>query len=206
MPTATVKLYAGSSTPVDVNSSGFGFYGNSGFGNTVVVGQFNDRTFVTNSTGTAQGPEAWNSKWTHPNSVSLAAAASMVLTKIPNYQATFEIRSTFDVAVTMPTAELRVYDRVNPNNAPSGVTCYGYEVRHTDTVQNNNGSGASSWTIMQGSSSKLSLISSPGLSGLRPNGATTSSTTHSHYVSLSASPDSVGSKTQFGLYFSMEYL
>lgn len=206
MATATVNLYAGNSSLVSVNVSGFGFYGASGFGSTVVVGQFNDKTFITNSTGTALGPEAWNNKWTHPNSVSLAAAASMVLTKIPNAQATFEIRSTFDVPVSMPLAQLMVYDRVNPNNPPSGVLCYGYEIIHPDPVQNNNGSGASSWTNMQGSASFLNLTTSPGLSGLRPSGSGTIDTTHSHYIALSASPNSVGSKTQFGLYFSMEYL
>jgi hypothetical protein len=206
MPVPQVHLFGGSVSLVDVESSGFGFYGTSGFGSTVPVSAFNKKTYITNGTGTNQGPECWNHERTHPNSTSLAGGTSIQMTRIPNYQATFEIRSTFDVPVSIPNAEVRVYDRTNPNNPPSGVLCYGYEVRHTDTVQNNNGSGASSWTIMQGSASKLTLISSPGLSGLRPNGSATSSTSHSHYICLSASPDSVGSKTQFGLYYSMEYL
>jgi hypothetical protein len=52
----------------------------------------------------------------------------------------------------------------------------------------------------------MNLISSPGMSGLRPSGADTVSTQHDWYVGISAMPDSVGSKTQYGLYTSLEYL
>ena len=206
MPTPTVSFYGGSVSLVDVSTSGFGFFGSGGFGTSVNVGEYQDKTFVTNGSGTTQGPECWNVKRTHANSGSVAGGSSLVLTAIPNYQATFNIRATFDTAVTIPTAELRVYDRVSPNNAPSGVTCYMAELRHTGTSQDNTGSGSSSWQLMSGSASKLSLISSPGESGYRPSGASTSDDRHDWYVAASASPDSIGSKTQFGLYFSMEYL
>lgn len=205
MPTPTVKFYAGSTSLVDVESSGFGFFG-SAFGTSVQVGAYQDKTFVTNGSGTVRGPECWNTKWTHANSGSVAGGASLALTHIPNYQATFEIRATFDTAVTIPNAEVRVYDRVNANNAPSGVTCWAAELIHTSTIAGAGGSGDSSWQPMSGSGSVLTLVSSPGESGLRPNGASTSDDFHSWYVTMSASPDSVGSKTQFGLYFSMEYL
>jgi hypothetical protein len=201
-----VKFYAGNTSLVDVESSGFGFYGSSGFGASVQVGAYNGKTFVTNGAGTALGPECWNIARTHANSGSIAGGSSLVLTAIPNYQATFNIRATFDVPVTIPNAQLRVYDRVNTNNGPSGVTCYAAELRHTGNTQTNNGSGSTSWQLMAGSGNLLNLISSPGESGFRPSGANTSDDRHDFYVAMSCSPDSVGSKTQFGMYFSMEYL
>ena len=206
MPTPTLRFYAGSVSLVDVESSGFGFFGSAGFGSSVQVGAHQDKTFVTNGSGTVQGPECWNVKWTHANSGSVAGGSSLPLTHIPNYQATFNIRATFDTAVTIPSAEVRVYDRVNANNAPSGVTCWAAELIHTSTVQGAGGSGDSSWQPMSGSGSVLTLVTSPGESGYRPSGGSTSDDRHDWYVSMSCSPDSVGSKTQFGLYFSMEYL
>lgn len=72
----------------------------------------------------------------------------------------------------------------------------------------------------------LTFTASPGLSGLNTSAAETLpsglddgtinwltnegaahvSNTHDWFVALSASPDSIGSKTDFGLYFTLEYL
>jgi len=72
----------------------------------------------------------------------------------------------------------------------------------------------------------LNFTASPGMSGLNTSAADTlpsgladgtfnwltnegaahESTRHDWYVAMSASPDSIGSKTQYGLYFTLEYL
>jgi len=52
----------------------------------------------------------------------------------------------------------------------------------------------------------MTLSSSPGTSGLRPSGANTLDARHDWYVAISASPDSIGSKTLYGLYISLEFL
>lgn len=101
---------------------------------------------------------------------------------------------------------MRIYDRSNINNDPSGVTCRCAEIIHPDTTQTANGSGDTSWINVHGSGVTLSLVSSPGQSGYSPNGSNTNDMTHDWYVAISPSPDSVGSKTQFGLYVSLEYL
>jgi hypothetical protein len=101
-----------------------------------------------------------------------------------------------------------------------------------DTALKHRGNGADNhaWTrflwdgVSDNEVTPLSLTESPGPSGLNGNtsdslnasfvalpGATTSgsaleSTTHDWYVALSASPDEIGSKTEFGLYFTVEYL
>jgi hypothetical protein len=64
------------------------------------------------------------------------------------------------------------------------------------------------------------FTSSPGVSGTNTNtsdtdtslgytsqnGSLHTSTRHDWYIALSSEPESIGSKTQYGLYFSVEYL
>lgn len=60
-----------------------------------------------------------------------------------------------------------------------------------------------------GSGIIITLAKSPGPSGEYAGGGTGSTaahTQHDWYVALSASPRSIGSKTQYGLYMSLEYL
>jgi hypothetical protein len=85
------------------------------------------------------------------------------------------------------------------------VTVQAYNIIHPPNTQSPVGSGASSWTQIYGSGSKLSLNSGPGISGLSPNGSSTSSTQHDWYIAMSVSPNSVGSKT-FAAYTEIEYL
>jgi hypothetical protein len=93
------------------------------------------------------------------------------------------------------------------------------------------GAGNHGWTrflwdgISDNEVSPLSFTESPGASGLNGNnsdstdpggnlditgatveGAAHESLRHDWYVALSASPDEIGSKTDFGLYFTVEYL
>ena len=189
-------------------SSGVGFYGSAGFGASVRVGEYQHRTYATNSAGTQEGLEIDNIKFTHNNSGIIGPGASGVssnLLRIPNYQTTLNIRLNHDSAVKTQNGVVQIYDRVNTTKAPSGVTCRIAEVVHPSTLQSVTGSGSSTWVDASGNVSTLSIISSPGTNGQRPNGANTSDTQHDWYLALSASPKSVGSKTQFGLYVSLEY-
>jgi hypothetical protein len=101
---------------------------------------------------------------------------------------------------------VRIYDRSNINNDPSGVTCKVAEIIHPGDTQIPEGSGDTSWITAHGSAVVVDLVASPGISGLSPNGPETTQTDHDWYLAISASPDSIGSKTQFGLYCSLEYL
>lgn len=67
---------------------------------------------------------------------------------------------------------------------------------------------AGSYTV-GGSGIIVPISDSPGASGDYANGGTGSaqtSTQHDWYLAISASPDSIGSKTQYGLYVTLEYL
>lgn len=186
--------------------SGLGFYGAS-FGSSVNIGSWQDGTWVTNSDGSIQGAQAHNVKWTHANSGSINGLTGINLLNMPNQLATLNIRFTNGTAVKTQNAKLRIYDRSNINNGPSGVTCRVAEIIHPSVTQTGNlGSGNSSWTTMSGGV-VLNMSFSPGISGLlaKPSTSTnTADTRHDYFVNITSSPNSVGSKL-FALYFEVEY-
>jgi len=200
-----IEFYAGTNQFNNLTGSGLGFFGST-FGQSVNVGQYQDSTFITNSNGTIQGPQANNIKHVHPASGSINSLTAVNLLAIPNYLATLNIRLVSDTPVRTQNAKFRVFDRVNINNNPSGVLCKVAQIIKPDPNQASvNGSGSSSWQTIQGSGTILNLTPSPGFSGLSPNGASTESTRHDFYLALSANPSSVGSKT-FAGYVEIEYL
>ena len=193
--------------------SGLGFYGDAGFGASVAVGAYQGKTFITNSTGTAQGPEGDNIKYVNAGSGILGAVGSGIgIDAIPYTQASLQIKFTHTSTVRVQNPELRIYDRSNIANAASGVTTKVAEICHPWATQTpvTAGSGVNDgkWYTPAGSSTTFSLSPSPGPTGVYVgNGNSTySSTVHDWYVAMSASPNSIGSKTQYGLYVSSEYL
>jgi len=195
----------------DINTagSGLGFYGYGGFGNSVAVGEYQDNTYVTDGNGSLQGPQCNNVKWIHASSGQLSGGVDLGLQYIPNAKATMNVRFTNDTAVQVQSAELRIYDRTSINSPASGVTTKAYECIHVSPSTAVAGSGLTTWTTPGGSGTTLSLAQSPGISGLYAGNGSASvreDTRHDWYVCLSASPDSIGSKTNYGMYFSCEYL
>jgi hypothetical protein len=200
----TISFNAGTDFTINnISGSGIGFYG-SGFGYSVPVGQYPVRAFITNSAGSTQGPEIDNNRYVSSTGVIIGQTGTpILLTQLPNYLSTLNIRFSNTTAVSVQNAELRIYDRSGINNNPTGVTCYVAEVIHTGTAQVTGGLGDATWQNIRGSTNILSLQNSPGLSGLTPG---STGTIHDWFIALSPSPDSIGSKTAFGLYFSCEYL
>ena len=108
-----------------------------------------------------------------------------------------------------------------------GVTTYVYESRHPSTDQTKNqlnfrGRTENTWQTFGSGIAMADMVftNSPGPSGKNTNANDTdtglgyntnqassnTSTFHDWYVALSSEPDIVGSKTQYGLYFTVEYL
>ncbi len=203
---AQIEFFAGLADPIKhLAGSGLGFYGAS-FGASVLVGEFQQTTFITDSNGTQLGPQVHNVKYLNSASGMVDSSTSgIALTAIPNYQGTLNIRFTHSSAVRTQNAELRIYDRSNINNPASGVTCYVAELIHPGITQINTGSGDTTWILAAGSATTVALVASPGMSGIRPNGAGTTADRHDWYTAISAKPDTIGSKTQFGAYVSLEY-
>ncbi len=190
-----------------VSGSGLGFYSSGGFNHSVTVGAYQDTTYVTDAYSAIQGAQINNVKYMHPGSGQVAGGVVLDLQKIPNYQATLNIRVTNDTAIRVENAKLYIYDRVNKNNPASGVTCKVAEIIHTGTDQAITGSGDTTWSTPTGSSVVLSLCNSPGISGNWASDTSThSDNTHDYFVAISASPNSIGAKSQFGMWFEAEYL
>lgn len=184
-----------------ISSSGVGFFGSGGFGFSVPVGEFQGSTYCTNSAGSLQGPALSNVKYIHANSGLVAGSTILNLRAIPNNESTFEIRITSDDAVSLQNSRLYVTERASTTGMPAGMTIYAAEIDNTGTSQLNIGLGSVAWSGVAGTGAYLALGNSPGLSGA----ASGSSTSHSYYIALSCSPNSVGSKTATAR-FQTEYL
>ncbi len=209
MPTVS---YYSENIPINSAISGLGFYGAS-FAYSVAVGEYNQTTWITNADGTAQGPQVNNIKFANIGSGYIESALVPTgLRYIPNQDASLNIRVSNASAIVIQNAAVKCYDRVSSANAPSGVTTYVAEVVHPSTSQLVTGSGNITWTVFSGvnpNNTSLSLSFSPGATGVNGGRYTTnlrSDVIHDWYLCLSPSPDSIGSKTDFGLYFSYEYL
>lgn len=201
-------IWAGSDFNLDMAGSGLGFFGSS-FGSSVPVGSWQSTTYVTDGNGVAQGPQANNVKWIHANSGEVAGSTDLHLQYIPNYQTSLNIRFTHGSAVKVQNVEARIYDRNNINVGASGVTTKVAEIIHPSTSQAVQGSGDAAWITAAGSGVPVPMSDSPGMSGEYAGNGTGSvweDARHDWYLGLSASPTTIGSKTSYGLYCSLEYL
>ena len=203
---ATFAFYSAGN---DIGSSGVGFFGSSGFGSSVSVGNYQDSSYITNSNGTIAGAAINNIKYSHPNSGivnGIGSPSGLNLQAITNAQASLNVRFTHTVPVATQNVKLRIYDRSNINNPASGVTTKVAEIIHPSLTNVLDGSGSVSWQTPAGSGTIVSLANSPGISGLSPSGSGTIADRHDWFLALSASPDSIGSKTQYAMWVELEYL
>jgi hypothetical protein len=213
--------------------SGLGFFGGN-FGLSVPVGQYQESTFVSNSNGTASGIKVANTKFSSTSGVIHNGNTPEIDNEgMPNYYAPLNIRFTHDEAVRVQNCKLRIFDRNDIDNMASGVTTKVYELRHPNGVANasyalaHRGRATHDWYEFDPEENMTDMLftSSPGVSGLNTSagdslpasngdgtnyvykeGTAHQAERHDWYVALSASPDSIGSKTQYGLYFTLEYL
>lgn len=190
--------------------SGIGFFGAGGAFSSVRINEYQERTFVTNANGTVVGAEIDNVKRSNATGAIISRGgttdATLWVKNIPNYKSTLNVRFEDSAYVRTQNAKIQIYDRSNVANGPVGVICQACEVVHPESSQAVEGSGSTAWVPCSGSSPYLSLIDSPGISGIRPSGANTYDIRHDWFVCLSASPTGIGSHTSFGMYFSVEYL
>jgi len=204
------------STGTDFSASGIGFYGAS-FGASVLVGAYQTTSFITDSNGTVNIAQLPNVQFVNSQSGVVGSSTSGInVLNIPNFQTTCNVRFTHTSAVKTQSVEARIYDRSNINNVASGVLVKVYETIHPNISQQTAGSGAATWSgstvnpqngqlTVGGSGLTVTLTASPGTSGFRPQGASTTDAQHDWYLALSASPSVVGSQL-FGLYISLQYL
>ena len=212
--------------------SGIGFYG-SNFGVSVPIGTRQLTTFVTDSIGTSEGSQLNNTTIVSSGdqnvigTVSVNGAGAINLDRLPNYLCPLSVRFTHTEPVRVQNCKLRIFDRNDIDNHASGVVTYVYEARHPSSLQSisnlsHRGRTPNSWYEFDSldAMTDMPFTSSPGASGTNTNtqdtssalgylstsGSLLSSSRHDWYVALSSEPVTVGSKTQYGLYFSVEFL
>lgn len=193
-------------TIANLSGSGLGLYG-PGFGYSVNVSEYQDTTYITNSTGTDLGPQTNNIKYLNPASGIVNSATSGVsLLSIPNYLSTFIAEFSHSSAVRLQNTRVYVHNRGEAiTNAPFGALFKVAEIIHPSISQlGSTGSGSAVWQSPAGSS-YMTLTPSPGRSGLYLNGPSTTDTIHTHYFALSGSPNSIGSKLS-SFYIETEYV
>jgi hypothetical protein len=202
---ATISFFAGDASLENIISSGIGFYGSSGFGSSVAVGQYQDDTYITDSQGATNGGKAKNVKYYNTASGYPNGSAARHLRTIANGLATLNVRFTHSTGVKTQNTKLRIYDRTSISNEASGVTTKVAELIHPASNESLIGSGSNTWSTPAGTG-YMTLANSPGMSGLSPSGSNTIDSRHDWYLALSASPDTIGSKTQYALWIELEYL
>jgi len=105
----------------NIVGSGLGFYGST-FGSSVQIGSYQDSTFVTDSTGTSQGPASKNLKFATPASGAPSAVGSGIpLSKVNQGQRSFHVNFDHTSTVNVQNCQVRIYDRTNTNYPASGV-------------------------------------------------------------------------------------
>jgi len=215
--------------------SGLGFYG-GGFGISVPVGSYQDTTYVTNANGTSSGVKGSNTKYTSVSGLSHNGSTAINNSGTPNYYAPLRVRFEHSTAVRVQNCKLRIFDRNDIAQQASGVTTKVYEVRHPHPTEgesatygalDHRGIATHGWYEYDPAESMtdMDLTASPGVSGLNTvagetlptgdgsyynwltnEGSAHESKWHDWYMAISASPDSIGSKTNYAMYFTCEYL
>jgi hypothetical protein len=177
-------------------SGGFntiGFYG-PGFGLSVRVGEYNETTYRTTEDGQTDGGALPNLRYANTSGAFVASEiVATELQQIDNSEATLRIRLTTDSAVQTQNAKFRTFDKTSIDNAPSGVNVFAAEIIKPSGASP--GTGDVNWTQIQGSGAVLSL-----------DDQTTASTEHNFYLALTSTPTSIGEKTNFAMYFEVEFL
>lgn len=195
---STIRWFAGDGSP-EINpapSGGLntvGFFG-GGFGLSIRVGEYNDNSYRTNENGTTDGGSLPNLKFANVSGAFVASEiVATELLEVDNDESTLRIRLNTDSAVATQNAEFRAYDKLSINSDPSGVAVRAAEIRKDNVSVR--GSGDTNWTLIAGSGTTLSL-----------DDRTLAATQHDYFVGLTASPNSIGEKTNFAFYFQVEFL
>ena len=182
----------------------FGAGGPEGIPFAVIVGNYQDRTFITNTSGNNLGVapfgllgsgELLNHKFASSTSAFIEDDGEVSLVDVPRESGTLLIR--FEPSGATPVITQNTVLRAVVLNANSGVnsvtsipqnlTIYGYEPE-----------AGSSWSQVGGTGAVDNRVIFQDRSG--------SSLVHDFFVGLSVSPEQVGARSDFGFLFVVEFL
>lgn len=188
MATFTFTLQGTSGTTIGATDV-LQFAGSGGFDSKVTVGQYNDSTHVRNSGGSelSGGNSPRNVKFISQagggggDSEADWGDGTEDIDQILDSECTLLINFSDASSVEITGAIFYAYDGTTTTNGPTGVTFHAFE------------SGDTNWTGAEGSGSALALADK------------TAATSHDYFIAVSASPDSVGLKSDFTLRIELTY-
>jgi hypothetical protein len=173
------------------NNDTLGFFG-ANFGFSIRVGEYNNTNYVTNDIGVTNFGQVPNLKRANVSGAFVASELTATeLLEVDNSEATLRIRLMTDSSVGTQNSAFRAFDRVNINNAPSGVSVLAAEIIKPAPVR---GSGDIYWTSISG------------VGDLPLDDQVAASSVHAWYIGVTVSPQSIGEKTNLGFYFETEFL
>lgn len=192
------------------NTSGANFLGFFGTGGpqgapfAVIVDRYQDKTFITNMSGTNLGVAPWglrasgqliNNKYLTSNTVNIDGGGSVAISTVPINSGTVLIRfvPSGSIAVRTQNATLRAVilnSTSGVDNVTSVVT--GLKVQGFEPIND------SAWTQMAG----VGAIDNQ----LQFNDHNSSLAQHDFFACLSASPEAVGQRNNFGFFMIVEFL
>ena len=196
---AEIKMYIGENDVAIGTGQALGFFGPDGFGDPLSMNEFNGRTFVTTTHGSTELTECDNCRKISSSDVVVGQTGTGIdIRNLPNYLSTVNLRFTHAQDVLVQNARLIAI-------IPTGLDIYGAEIIHTSRLQTVEGTGDTVWAAMGGSGQALTLVDSPGISGISPFGPATTDIRHDWYIALSASPTVPGDK-EFSFQADLEYI
>ena len=179
---ATYTWVLQGTTPTTIGATDIIQFAGATFDSAITVGAYNDSTHVESSVGVndSDGNSPKNSKYLTSSTVDIGAG-SVNLNTVSTANCPLKINFAHGSAVAVTNHILYAYDGTTTTAVPTGVTFYGAE------------QGDSTWTNAEGSAAAISVTDSG------------SATSHDFYFLISASPESVGEKTDFVLRDELTY-
>lgn len=180
---ATFTWYLQGTSPTTIDATDIVQFAAASFGTPVLVGSYQDSTHVESSVGAddSSGNSPHNTKYLTSSTLSLNGGASSNVVDLTTSNCPLKINFSHTSSVTTSGAVFYAYDGSTPSAVPTGVTFQAFE------------QGDSSWTNAEGSAAAVTLNDN------------TTATSHDFFLGISASPESVGTKTAFKLRIELTY-
>jgi hypothetical protein len=180
----TKALALQGSTPTTVDATDSIAFHDGTFDEPITVGSYNDGTSVRSSGGvndsSANTPH--NSKYLTTSTVSINGAGSTALSGVSTANCPLKYTISESTSITVTDITMFGYDGTTESAVPTDTTLYLAE------------QGDTNWTQAEGNAAAMSLTDS-----------STPATSHSFYVLISASPESIGVKSANKIKFAFTY-
>jgi len=170
-------------SPTTIDATDIVQFAAATFGSAITVAAYNDTTHVESNAAAndSSGNSPHNTKYLTSTTMSLNGAGSANLSTLTTGNSPLKINFSHGSSVVTTGAIFYAYDGTTTTAVPTGVTFKAAE------------QGGSTWIGAGGSAAAVAVADD------------TTATSHDYYFAISASPDSVGTKTAFKLRMELTY-